>query len=751
MNDPPNPTPKVTAKRNRPQRAAPASRPLSVTAAPFVPDLYIKLPDTLPPSAVLPSKRQARPPRRQSNLESPLPNSSKNKRPTPVAPNPKRNPAPVKRWWHSLKDVDPITLFPLRQLKIEPFELSVSDSTVKHFFDCESLASYLLQTGKFLDPINRQPISRDECLRLDSHLRRFGLAKLAKCVEMMDLQNSSTITTNNGGGLSGEDRRRQHIVLASGLFQYPSLAGSVPTNSTSNRTSGGVRVLDDDEDRFVNPGDGGGQLVEDDFPEMPLVRRRATANDFPAISHVNTRPWACPDCSLENTAGSRECLACGRAINTSIPVAVAAPPLWQTASSAAAAVRTATSASSSFASLESWRRQKAMAAAAGEDDRDRPRLVLSAPKGSGGAAITRPESVFGKAKPIDISILTQTTTAAQQQDACHELCPYQARFVQSAAKFGFTWVTQMERTFKSLVDSGNTRNSVSLEPMPEAKRTFLRVLATKYYGLHCVECDPEPKRFLQLANTPTAFVPDLTMSQALMRFPASRLQLEAVASSCGILLVGTKLTPKQLSQGVLVNELNLRESEFDLFWLENLLGGGEGGEEEQRVCFVNIVSNERARKVYKKLQAGNISSISNRMYFWPCGMDWAKVQIRHMNLAKAPLLPSTLGSPTDLWEGDKDLPQRQDVAYFAQVELFIVGGRMLAAELREKITHKFGMPYQAMKFTERTLTQFLIQETHSEITRVDKDFVLMSEMDINQLSPPPPPPQQEEDLSSEEE
>lgn len=736
MSDPPHATPKVAGKRHRPQKPAgvapskppaAASKPLSVAAAPFVPDLYVKLlPHTLP------AKRQTRPPRRQpGSSDSPLPDSSKPKR--PAAPLPKKSPAPVKRWWHSLKDVDPITLIPLRQLKIEPFELSVSDSTVKHFFDCESLASYLLQTGKFLDPINRQPISRDECLRLDSHLRSFGLARLAKCVEMMDLQNSSTITTA-ATGLSGEDRRRQHIVLASGLFQYPSMAGSAPSRSA------GVRVLDDDEDRFVGGGGGGeGQLVEDDFPEMPLVRRRATASDFPPISHANTRPWACPDCSLENAAGSRECLACGRAITTAMPVAAPPPALWQGATSA---VRTA-AASSSFASLESWRRQKAAAAAAGEDDRDRPRLALSAPKSNsgGGPTVARPESVFGKAKPIDFPQAT-TTPSPAQQDACHELCPYQARFVQSAAKFGFTWVAQMERTFKSLVDSGNTRQSVSLEPMPEAKRAFLRVLAGKYYGLHCVECDPEPKRFLQLANAPTAFVPDLTVSQALLRFPASRLQLEAVASSCGILLVGARLTPKQLSQGLLVSELNLRESEFDLFWLENLLPGVGGSDEEQRVCFVNIVANERARKVYKKLQAGNTSSIANRLYFWPCGMDWAKVQIRHMNLAKVAT------ATTATTEGQDLLPQRQDVAYFAQVELFIVGGRMLAAELREKITRKFGMPYQAMKFTERTLTQFLIQETHSEITRVDKDFVLVSEMDQPSSSLPPLPPQ---DASSSEE
>ena len=74
------------------------------------------------------------------------------------------------RWWKKLTDVDPISLEPLRQLKVAPFDLTV-DGTRSSFFDGKILATYLVSTGQFAHPISRRELTRDDALRLDEHLR----------------------------------------------------------------------------------------------------------------------------------------------------------------------------------------------------------------------------------------------------------------------------------------------------------------------------------------------------------------------------------------------------------------------------------------------------------------------------------------------------------------------------------------------------------------------------------------------------
>ena len=74
------------------------------------------------------------------------------------------------RWWKKLTDVAPISLEPLRQLKVAPFDLTV-DGTRSSFFDGKILATYLVSTGQFAHPISRRELTRDDALRLDEHLR----------------------------------------------------------------------------------------------------------------------------------------------------------------------------------------------------------------------------------------------------------------------------------------------------------------------------------------------------------------------------------------------------------------------------------------------------------------------------------------------------------------------------------------------------------------------------------------------------
>ena len=81
-------------------------------------------------------------------------------------------------WWRRLTDSDPISLEALRRLRVEPFDLAKdSDRTYPCWFDGKVLSHYLVSTGVFVHPISRRELTRDDCLRLDAHLRKHRLGK----------------------------------------------------------------------------------------------------------------------------------------------------------------------------------------------------------------------------------------------------------------------------------------------------------------------------------------------------------------------------------------------------------------------------------------------------------------------------------------------------------------------------------------------------------------------------------------------
>lgn len=93
-----------------------------------------------------------------------------------------RNPArargrPGTRWWaERLVGVcDPITLEPLSDLAVPPFELSAAPplSTDSDWFDAQTLAMYLVARAHFSHPISRRALDETDCARLDAHLRRY--------------------------------------------------------------------------------------------------------------------------------------------------------------------------------------------------------------------------------------------------------------------------------------------------------------------------------------------------------------------------------------------------------------------------------------------------------------------------------------------------------------------------------------------------------------------------------------------------
>ena len=88
--------------------------------------------------------------------------------------------------WKQLPDsiIDPITLEPINELKVEPFKIN------KHYFDGEALAAYLVASSTFENPLDRRALTRDDCQRLDAHLVRNKLKRLG-VKEPKDIQGDA--------------------------------------------------------------------------------------------------------------------------------------------------------------------------------------------------------------------------------------------------------------------------------------------------------------------------------------------------------------------------------------------------------------------------------------------------------------------------------------------------------------------------------------------------------------------------------
>jgi len=203
-----------------------------------------------------------------------------------------------KQWWHSLHgECCPISLTPLDELDYAPFGLGVCASDahcgvwdartweehklkVIHWFDGAFLASFLVSSGQFMDPVNRRLLDREECLSLDKYLAWYELPSVY-VADAFDLSQNMT-----GTGSCGNSRivalEREAATLLHSLFRFRSasrghtsqpgprtgisrgseasapswLSRSAPTvtvdqsSRCTQRTvhrAGGLTVIDDDE------------------------------------------------------------------------------------------------------------------------------------------------------------------------------------------------------------------------------------------------------------------------------------------------------------------------------------------------------------------------------------------------------------------------------------------------------------------------------------------------------------------------
>jgi len=67
----------------------------------------------------------------------------------------------------------PITLEPLKDLPYPPFSLTSFNSSTKHYFDGAALATFIVSQGAFTNPLTREPLKYEDCVKLDDYLDEY--------------------------------------------------------------------------------------------------------------------------------------------------------------------------------------------------------------------------------------------------------------------------------------------------------------------------------------------------------------------------------------------------------------------------------------------------------------------------------------------------------------------------------------------------------------------------------------------------
>ena len=258
---------------------------------------------------------------------------------------------PLTTEWPALAQ-DPITLEPLSSLPVPPFELLPSNKgglrgeagRTRHLFDGHVLAEYIVSTGRFENPCTRAELSRDDCLRLDTHCREHATcgartrdgtgASLSSVTEAYDVVHSMALAKGDGSeshARHARTMRREASLALMHLFQFRRASHQSASNrargsahstqrpsaraapdvgtvaksfqlappmsrvaalgaetgsdlKASGDTAAGLVIIDDDEegDRWRQTASAAG-AVEDEFPELSV--RALELAELRAASH----------------------------------------------------------------------------------------------------------------------------------------------------------------------------------------------------------------------------------------------------------------------------------------------------------------------------------------------------------------------------------------------------------------------------------------------------------------------------------
>ena len=144
----------------------------------------------------------------------------------------------IERWWTKIDGDCPISLVPIAELPVPPFGLKADGSSVPHYFDGRFLASFLLSSFDFINPVNRTPLSREDCVALDAHLRDYPDRQSASSSAVTD---AFDLFQRNGG--TGTDAvRREATAVFQHLFRFTQSQNLDSRGRAINFNDGGLTV-----------------------------------------------------------------------------------------------------------------------------------------------------------------------------------------------------------------------------------------------------------------------------------------------------------------------------------------------------------------------------------------------------------------------------------------------------------------------------------------------------------------------------
>ena len=512
-------------------------------------------------------------------------------------PNNKRQ----KKWWKSLTDSDPITMEPLSSMKYPPFELKVESTeadrpTVSHYFDGKVLAHYIVSTGNFANPNNRQELTRSECTRLDEYLRENRLPA-ANVTDAFDLRKICKVQTDAQSRMN--TLQREASVVMRSLFQFPSRR-----DGPGVQAGAAARLAQESgiaRQRLVNPtvySDGSMTIIDANSWESMDESRLQSLDDFPSISG-GVQPAAATSTVRAQSSWPRT------------NAAYVSQQEFPSLSSGVQVEQRATPPQPNFLRVASQ-------AVQGEKRQNPPPVLLRTSSGlrpgqqqtslSDGAAMTR----------VSLGRVSEYT-----------LCPYTPDMIAQARKFGLNWVRDVQLKLSEFVLSAKQTRVMTphFKVMSSPKRRFIQSLCSMYYGLDASTMDRDPHAWVQVVRSQNPLNCDISISQALTNWPqlfealpASTSTQGAVSRSCCIALWGVVLNSATLASNRTIHEAMdafARPSEYNIVWCK------------PEHALIEFVERKLARKIYSRLK-GKTSLGGLRWHetqWWPCGTNWAVYQL----------------------------------------------------------------------------------------------------------------------------
>lgn len=191
-------------------------------------------------------------------------------------------------WWAKVDGDCPISLVPIAELPAPPFCLQPEGTAVPHYFDARFLASFLLSSFDFINPVNRTALTREDCLALDAHLRAHHSEQQATSVA-----DAFDLFQRNGGGGSDSVRREATAVFQH-LFRF-NVRDLDSRGRAINYNDGGLTVIDDDDIRVSGAQHGAWNSWPPQQRRSDQPKRKSQAKPF--------RAWAVPRRSARKAHG----------------------------------------------------------------------------------------------------------------------------------------------------------------------------------------------------------------------------------------------------------------------------------------------------------------------------------------------------------------------------------------------------------------------------------------------------------------